>query len=407
MERRLSIATRAATLAAAAAGWSVAAYFLWASSRVPDDFRLPKLHERSYFGGHVLARAIRFERFERWDFVLAELALLCALAFYAQRGHRFASESAAGRIGTGMLLGMLGFGIVWLVQIPFRAADFWWQTRYHVVKGNVVAYVVGDWLQLGAEFVSLCLALLIVMGLAGIMGRYWWVLGGPAFVGIAALFLFVSPYLTNLKRVHDPRLAADGKAIAAKEGVGDIPLRVEKVSDQTTFVNAYAFGMGPSRRVVLWDPLLRYPRREVDVVIAHEYGHQARNHLLKGIAWYALFAIPGALLIEVATRRRGGMRDPLAVPLALLVLAVLQLAASPIQALISRRIETEADWMALQTTRDPRSAQSLFTRFTTTDLSDPSPPTWSYVLLADHPTGLQRIAFAREWAARYGGRARP
>lgn len=394
------MAARAATLAVLACGWSVASFYLWTSSRVPGDFELPRLHERDYFGARALQRAARFERFERWDFVLAELALLGALAFYARRGHRFASESAAGRIGTGMLLGMLGFAIVWLVQIPFRAADFWWQTRYDVVKGNIVAYVAGDWLQLGAEFLSLCLALLIVMGLAGIMGPHWWVLGGPAFVGIAALFLFVSPYLTSLDRVHDPRIAADGKAIAAEEGVGSVPLRVEKVSGNTTFVNAYAFGLGPSRRVVLWDPLLDYPRREVDVVIAHEYGHQARNHLPKGLAWYALFAIPGAFLIELATRRRGGMRDPKAVPIALVVLAVLQLAATPVQNLISRRIETEADWMALQTTRDPRSAQALFARFTTTDLADPTPPTWAYMFLADHPTGLQRIAFAREWAAR-------
>jgi hypothetical protein len=34
------------------------------------------------------------------------------------------------------------------------------------------------------------------------------------------------------------------------------------------------------------------------------------------------------------------------------------------------------------------------------DLSDPSPPTWAYVLFTDHPTLMQRIAMAKAWQAR-------
>ncbi|MGI9111807.1 MAG: hypothetical protein ACR2GT_06390 [Gaiellaceae bacterium] len=44
------------------------------------------------------------------------------LALYAWRGAGFARESAAGRIGTGMLLGMIGLALVWLSQVPFRLA---------------------------------------------------------------------------------------------------------------------------------------------------------------------------------------------------------------------------------------------------------------------------------------------
>ncbi len=97
-------------------------------------------------------------------------------------------------------------------------------------------------------------------------------------------------------------------------------------------------------------------------MIAHEYAHQARSHLLKGIAWYALFAFPGAFLIARATRRRGGIREPAAIPLAILVLVVLNLLALPVQNAISRHMEAEADWVALQTTRDPGAMESLFRR---------------------------------------------
>ena len=77
--------------------------------------------------------------------------------------------------------------------------------------------------------------------------------------------------------------------------------------------------------MVIWDTLLdgRFTPGEVKVVVAHELGHVKRNHILKSIAWYALFAFPGAYIVSRVTRRRGGMGEPAAVPLALLALVVL------------------------------------------------------------------------------------
>ena len=136
-------------------------------------------------------------------------------------------------------------------------------------------------------------------------------------------------------------------------------------------------------------------------MIAHELGHVKRNHILKALAWYALFAFPGAYIISRVTRRRGGMGEPAAVPLALLTLVVLELLALPLQNAITRHMEAEADWLALQTTRDPKDAAALFRQFVGTGLSDPGPPTWEYLLAEDHPTIDQRIAMVRAWQARY------
>jgi STE24 endopeptidase len=97
------------------------------------------------------------------------------------------------------------------------------------------------------------------------------------------------------------------------------------------------------------------------------------------------------------------MAEPAAVPLGLFVLVVLQLLALPLQAAISRHIEAEADWVALQTTRDPTAATGLFRRFTTVALAQPDPPGWSYLLLADHPTIEQRIGMAEAWRRLHGG----
>jgi STE24 endopeptidase len=176
------------------------------------------------------------------------------------------------------------------------------------------------------------------------------------------------------------------------------------VGTETTSPNAAAVGLGPTRRVIIWDTLLdgRFTDEEEGVVVAHELAHHARNHLWKGIAWYALFALPGAFVIARVTRRRGGMARPEAVPLSLLVLTVLSLLALPLENVITRHMEAEADWSAIELTEDPEAAKGLFQGFTRTALADPSPPTWAYVLLENHPTIVQRVGLAEEWEEEQG-----
>jgi STE24 endopeptidase len=382
--------------------WVVAAYFLW-QSVIPDGLSKPSLDEASLFPAATLDAARDYERFIRWDYVLAQLVVLGVVFVYARIGPKFVRESAAGPIGTGMLLAMLGLGLVWLLQLPFGLAELWWQRRHDVSRASYTEWIFNGWFGLGGQFLFVCLAILIVVGLAQVVGDWWWLPGGVAFVGLAALFAFVFPYLIpGQKPLNRPVLAAQARAYEAQLGLDSIPIRVQDVSSETTAPNAEAVGLGPTRRVILWSTILRPPftRDEQKVVIAHELGHHARKHLYKSIGWYALFAIPGAFIISRVTRRRGGMRNPEAVPLGLLTLVVLGLLATPLLNVITRHMEAEADWVALTVTRDPGDAEGLFKEFTAAAHSDPSPPTWSYLLLETHPTGLQRIEMARAWQAR-------
>jgi STE24 endopeptidase len=301
-----------------------------------------------------------------------------------------------------MMLGMLGLAIVWLVQLPFAVLELWWQRRHDISYVGYVEFLFGNWATLGGEFLFICLALLIVMVLAGVLGRRWWIPGAPVFVGLGLLFAFLYPYLLPLERLQDPALRADARAFARAERLEPIPVRVEEVGAETTAPNAEAAGFGVSSRVILWDTLLdgRFEDDEVRVVLAHEIAHHGREHLPKLVGWYALFALPGAWLIAVATRRRGGMAASRAVPLGLFVYVSLQLAAVPVQNVITRRLEAEADWEALRLTRDPEAARSLFERFTATALADPDPPRWAYVLLETHPPVLDRIAMVEAWERR-------
>jgi STE24 endopeptidase len=261
---------------------------------------------------------------------------------------------------------------------------------------SYLAVTVGNWLALGGTFVFLCVALAIVMGLAGPLGNWWWLPAAPCFVGLVLLFSFVTPYLLGGSRLDDPGLRAATTRLERVEHVHGVPVKVLTGMKEP---NAVATGLGPSRRVFLWDTIVEPPftQRQVEVVIAHELGHLAHNHIWRNVGWYALFAFPGAFLLAAGTRRRGGMREPVAVPLSLFLLVVLNLAAQPLQNVVTRHMEAEADWSALRATRDPKAATGLFEQFVPATLMEPDPPTWDYVLLENHPTIMQRLAMVQAW----------
>jgi STE24 endopeptidase len=177
---------------------------------------------------------------------------------------------------------------------------------------------------------------------------------------------------------------------------------VEETSEFTTAPNAYATGLGPSRRIFLWDTLLdgRFDDDQVGVVLAHELAHHSRGHIWKGIAWLALLLLPLLGGVAWLTGRRGGLYQPKAVPLALLALVAGSLLLSPLDNAVSREWEAEADWIALETTRDPAAARALFRGFTREALEDPTPPGWAYQALATHPSVAKRIAMATAWERR-------
>ncbi len=242
----------------------------------------------------MVEEAEEFDSFLRWSFIASQLAALAVLAVYARRGARFIRESAAGRIGTGMLLGMLGLAFVWLSQLPFQLLELWWLRRHDLWKAGYLDWFVERWALLAGEFLFICLWLLITMALAARFRRTWWLPAVPVFVGLALLFAFLYPYLVVDQHAASPELKRDVVRFAERQDTEPVKVVVEETSEFTTAPNAYATGLGPSRRIFLWDTLLdgRFDDDQVGVVLAHELAHHSRGHIWKGIAWLALLLLP-------------------------------------------------------------------------------------------------------------------
>jgi Zn-dependent protease with chaperone function len=400
---RNGLSWRAATITGLAAVlWLLAAWLLWRSS-VPGDLSLPDLDPRRYFTAEELAKTERYERFIRIDLVLSTIATIAALAVFSRRAPQFARNTGLGPIGAGLIVGMIVLIILWAVDLPFSIALRWWADRHGLTKGSWADWLIDPWAELGGAVAFVMLQIVVIMGFARRFPRHWWLPVTPIFLALAVAFSFVLPYLDagGIHEPRDPQLRGAVQTLKRQEGV-DVPVDVEKVSDLTTQANAMVEGLGPTMRVVIWDTLLdgRFSFGEIRFVIAHEFGHVKHEHLYKGLGWAVLFAFPITFLLARLTRRRGGMGDPGVLPYGFLVLAILGVFLTPVGNVISRHVEAEADWTALETTSDPASGRGLFGKFSKTSLSQPDPPTWAYVYFDTHPTIMQRIAMTRAWEDR-------
>jgi STE24 endopeptidase len=203
-------------------------------------------------------------------------------------------------------------------------------------------------------------------------------------------------------------------ALAKRAGVDVGEVYEIDASRRTSAANAYVNGIGHTKRVVLYDNLLKeFTPAELRLVVAHELGHVAHRDVPRGLLYllivapFGMFAV--ARLSERVTPRDAGLVA--AVPAVALAIAVLVPAISAISNQLSREVEARADRFSMELTRDPQELIAFQKRITMQNVSDPDPPGWVTFLLATHPTAMQRIgqalAFERRLtppeAARGGG----
>ena len=384
-------------------GWVVAAWLLTRTT-IPGNLHEPHVSAAAEFQALLLHRSARYDSVLHWLWVAGTLATLAALVVFTKLGPRIAAAWQLGRVAKGIMVGTVTTLGTWAVTLPVGAVALWWGRRYQLEKQDYVTWVLAQWPSLVSQVVGLTIALTILLLLAGRFGKRWWLVAAPLFTVLGAVLVLVLPYVESIgtRQPHQTAVYERIRQLAREEGVGSTPIRIETVSDETRSANAYTTGIGPSARVFIWDTFFdgRFTNREIELVAAHEFGHVAHRHIWKGLAWSLLLTLPAFLVVELATRRRGGLQRPELVPYALLVLALIGLVITPLGNAVSRRYEAEADWSALRATHDPGSAESLFRKFTRYDLVQPNPPLWSYLMLDNHPTVVQRIALARAYRER-------
>jgi STE24 endopeptidase len=232
------------------------------------------------------------------------------------------------------------------------------------------------------------------------LGRGWWLPGAGATVafgvlGATAAPVLLEPLFNRFTPLPEGDLRGEVLELAERAGVRIGEVYDVDASRRTTAANAYVSGLGPTKRVVLFDTLLRdFTPAEVRLVVAHELGHQHFRDVSRGLLFLALVTPFGMLAIARIGERLAPGGGPQLVPAtalaAALVVPMLTIASNR----LSRGIEVRADRFAMELTGDPAALVGFHRRIAVQNLADPDPPRWVRILFGTHPTTLERIGHA-------------
>jgi STE24 endopeptidase len=267
---------------------------------------------------------------------------------------------------------------------------------------------------LAVQVVMTSIAVLVVLALVRRLPAHWWAAGAAAAVlltmgGSYVYPVLVEPVFNRFTPMADGPLRTDLLALAEKDHVRVKDVLVADASRRTTALNAYVSGFGSSRRIVVYDTLVREASdKEVELVVAHELGHAKRQDVLVGTLIGGLFAAAGVCGLFVLLSSSwvlgrigaSGASDPRVLPLVLFLAAAVPLLVSPFTNLLSRHVEARADLHSLELTGDAPTFIEVEKRLNRTNLSDLDPNPLVYGFFFTHPSGPQRIAMARAWESR-------
>src|SRR3954454_2144336 len=363
---------------------------------------------RDYFTPHQLDRARNYRRPQR-AIMLASLAIEgTALVLLVARPPRALARlggrplAGAAAAGAALSIGFTVLGLPLAALSEQRSRDAGLSTQSWGPWAGDVAKSTAISAAMAAGGAALAVALIRRFP------RRWWIPGSAAIVGFSALLVFaapvvIDPLFNKFEPLPEGKLRSEVLDLARRADVDVGQVYRVDASRRTTATNAYVWGIGRTKRVVLYDTLIRdYPDDQVRSVVAHELSHVVHKDVRRGLLWLGLVAPAATLLVqELAERPNCGRPLGTAAGLpalalsAALVSAVLGSASNA----LSRQVERRADDYALQLTDDPDAFIGLSRSLAVTNLADPSTPRIFQILLGTHPSTLERIAAALQWAS--------
>ncbi len=224
--------------------------------------------------------------------------------------------------------------------------------------------------------------------------------------------VLLDPLFNDFTPLPEGTLRGDVLALAEAAGVRVGEVFSVDASRRTTAANAYVTGLGPTKRVVLFDTLLdRYePRRG-------PLGRRPRARPRRAIATCCAASLFGAIVAApaaLATQRLSGgagpaaQRGPPGCPRSRWRPACVAAAAGLIANRLSRAIERRADAFALRLAGAPEAFISFERAIALQNVADLDPPrVGDAAALATHPSTAERIGAAALAAQSPAERARP
>ena len=238
----------------------------------------------------------------------------------------------------------------------------------------------------------------------------WWLVAATVTTLISIIFVtlfpvVILPIFNKYDPIEDEKLTSQLSEILLKAGLNPSGFFRQDMSRQTKKENAFLAGMGNTRRVVIADNLLEHMSlSEIKSVIAHEVGHYRFSHLPKNIAistaqqlviFYLLNIIMKILYPDFLTSNINNLS---LFPIFSLIMGLLSsLLFGPLNNMISRYFERQADRTSLDLYPNKDAFQKAMAGLANRNLSNAYPEWWVKLLYYSHPPIGERLSFAENY----------
>lgn len=275
----------------------------------------------------------------------------------------------------------------------------------------------GEWFgeglkSLGLELFFSVLIISIMYWLINKTKRWWlyFALGSIPFLVFIFIIapIVITPLFNEFVPLQDEALATEMTTLAEKAGIHNPDIFEVDGSRQSSKVNAYFIGMFGTKRIVLYDTIIKnFTTDELRFVMAHEIGHYLKNHI-----WYGLFSavlmifvvcwLLNKLLHKVIRRfqdRFGfdNLGNIASLPLVMIFISLFSFITQPINNGFSRIMEYQSDRYGMELSGVTGEAAAIaFDKLSVYNLSDPDPGAIIEFWFYDHPALIKRMANVRE-----------
>jgi STE24 endopeptidase len=361
----------------------------------------------SYFSGEEIERGRRYARPQMalgLTRSLIDTAALAALVARPPAVLRRAWPDGRAPVGGAVTAAGLSLALS-LPTIPLRAVS-----RRRAMAVGLDTQTWGAWAADAVKANAIGTVFAAAAGAAVVAGtrrfpRQWWApMGGGAVVfgaGLAALApVVLDPIFNDFTPLPEGELRSDVLALARDAGVSVGEVYSVDASRRTTAANAYVTGLGPTKRVVLFDTLTdRYSRDEIRLVVAHELAHVRHRDVWRGLLYAAIVSPTAALAVQRLSWELSPERGtPAALPAVALAAMLITGPIGVIGNRLSRAMERRADHFALELAGAPDAFVSFERTIALQNVADLDPPRWVSRLLASHPPTAERIGAAVAFA---------
>ena len=311
-------------------------------------------------------------------------------------------------------LAVIAFSLVDdIIELPWSIYARWFRERAY----GLTSQPFPGWLSetaLSAVLSALMLGvfLMLLYALMRWSPRRWWLWAAGMAIAFYAMLAVIQPVLIEpLFNHYTPAPQSPTRdavvTLAKKAGVPSDKIYIFNGSKQSNRYTANVSGLFGAARVAMSDVMFARGAdiAEVRGVVGHEMGHYKRGHVVIGGLVFAVMALVGLWLAQLAfpfveryvKTGATGIADPIGLPTFIIVISTLGLLATPLINTSTRMTEADADAFSLRVANEPTGLAKALVK--TIEYRADSPGWLEEFVFYDHPSVRRRVQRAMDWKA--------